>query len=255
MRTTVLLLATALAAAAAPPAAGWTPDTQVRVAREGAALAPPDLQRQIERHRAAYRAGVVAAFEDGDPARHTAAPEGRVEQVVAEEAARAVAMIRDHRPFEDIVHQLGVLAHHVADANHPLAASADDPREAEYFVDFSRYLESAEPRLPLVFYGLLPGLEQRSDLRPLAARATRRGRELYPLVGREYRRIEFASGVGRFDDRSTAFGVASLSFSHAVTDVARALRWVWLRAGGGDERTGLPIHGDRLLRLPRLAGR
>ncbi|HEX2162629.1 MAG TPA: hypothetical protein VHM02_01630 [Thermoanaerobaculia bacterium] len=241
-----------LALLPALPAAAWTPSTQQAIAAEGAALAPPDLARQIEKHPRAYRQGVADPFADGDAARHSAAADGRLAETIVAEARRAVAMIEGHQPFEDVVRQLGVLAHYVADLNDPLAASDADPREGEYFADYARYLESAEPRLPLVFYGLLPGLERRGDLAPLVAAGVERGRELYPMVGREYRRIGFASGRGLFDDRSTAFGVGSLAFSHAVTDVAQALRWVWLQAGGGDPR-GLPERGDVVLRLPRSA--
>lgn len=245
---TVLLLLPTL------PAAAWTPGTQEAIATEAAALAPPDLARQIDRHRRAYRQGVAEPFADGDVTRHSAAAGGRLGEVIVAEAARAVGMIEQHRPFEDVVRQLGVLSHHVADLGFPLNTADDDPREAEYFADYARYVESVEPRLPLVFYGLLPGLEGRRDLGPLVAAGAARGRGLYPLVGREYRRIGFASGRGRFDDRSTAFGVGSLAFSHAVTDVARALRWVWLTAGGGDPRRGLPLAGDVVLRLPRQNG-
>jgi hypothetical protein len=100
----------------------------------------------------------------------------------------------------------------VADANNPLATAAADPDEARYFLDYLRYAETAEPRLPLVFYGSPAGVESRG-LGPLLADILQRGREAYPLIGMEYRRIGFASGVGRFDDRSTAFGVTSVSFS------------------------------------------
>ena len=71
------------------------------------------------------------------------------------------------------------------------------------------------------------------------------------MIGREYRRIGFSSGIGRFDDRSTAFGVASIAFSHAVTDVTLALRYIWLTAGGIDDRANLPAGGTRLTVLPR----
>jgi hypothetical protein len=172
---------------------------------------------------------------------------------VVEEARRAVAMIEGHQPFEDVVRQLGVVAHYVADAANPLNVTDDDPREAEYFADYARYLEGAEPRLPLIFYGLLPDLEGRPSLEPLVAAAVVRGRTLYPMVGLEYQRIGFASGVGRFDDRSTAFGIGALAFSHAITDVTQALRWVWITAGGGDPRQAIPERGGRLLRLPRAA--
>ncbi|HUO86542.1 MAG TPA: hypothetical protein VM617_04060 [Thermoanaerobaculia bacterium] len=244
---------TVVACGVALPAVAWTPRTQSTIAEEAAALAPPDLARQIDRHRRAYLQGVADPFADRDPDRHSAAPGGRLAEVVVAEAAVAVAMIEAHRPFEDVVRQLGALAHYVADLDSPLGAADDDPREADYFADYAHYLEATEPRLPLVFYGLRPGLERRADLAPLAAASIERSRALYPLVGREYRRIGFASGRRRFDDRSTAFGVASLAFSHAVTDVALALRWVWLRAGGGDPRV-LPDQGGVVLRLPRRGG-
>jgi hypothetical protein len=241
-----------LAAAPAGPAGGWTAKTQQVIAEEAARLAPPDLWRQLDRHRRALREGAVEPFGDRDPARHVANPDGsgRLERVIAEEVARAVRAIEDHRPFEEVVRQLGVVSHYVADAANPLNTAEADAQEGRYFADFARYLESAEPRLPVVFYGVNPLLEASPDPAPLVAEALRRGRALYPLVGREYRRIGFGSGTAAFDDRSTAFGVASLAFSHAVSEAGLAFRHVWLRAGGADSR-GLPKDGEVVLRLPR----
>jgi hypothetical protein len=236
----------------AGPAAAWTPATQVVIGREAARLAPPDLARQIEKHRRAFDEGVEAPFDDTDSSRHMKNPDGagQLDRVIAEEAEAAMKAIRAHKPFEEIVRRLGVVSHYVADANNPLAASGDDPEERRYFVDYLRYAETAEPRFPLVFYGLMPALDAGRNLSPLIEAALKRGRELYPAIGGEYRRIDFASGLGRFDDRSTAFGVASVSFSHAVTDVALALRYIWLAAGGVDDRANLPA-GGRLTILPR----
>lgn len=237
----------------ASPLVAWTPDMQEVIAFEGARLAPPDLYRQIDRHRRELAAGTRVPFRQARPAQHVENPDGGGELAgtLAREAERAVEMIRAHRPFAEIVHQLGVVSHYVADANNPLNVSDADPEESRYFADYLFYLESAEPRLPLLFYGLRPGLEELETLTPLVEHTLERTRELYPLVGREYRRIGFASGVGRFDDRSTAFGSASLAFSHAVTDVAQVHIWIWLRAGGYDPRQGLPERGTKVLSLPR----
>ena len=49
----------------------------------------------------------------------------------------------------------------------------------------------------------------------------------------------------------TAFAVAALSFSHAVSDLARALSYIWVQAGGHD-RDSL-IKESRLIRLARAA--
>ncbi|HEY0514240.1 MAG TPA: hypothetical protein VGH73_20215 [Thermoanaerobaculia bacterium] len=235
------------------PAAAWTPATQVVIAREAARLSPPDLARQIQKHKRAFEEGVNAPFSDTDASRHMKNPDGsgQLDRVVEAEVAAAVAAIRAHKPFEEIVRRLGVVSHYVADANNPLAASADDPEEARYFVDYLRYAETAEPRFPLIFYGLQPGLDRGKSIAPLVDAALKRGRELYPLIGREYRRLDFSTGIGRFDDRSTAFGVASVAFSHAVTDVTLALRYIWLTAGGIDDRANLPAGGTRLMLLPR----
>lgn len=235
------------------PAAAWTPRCQVVIAEEAARLAPPDLYPLIDRHRRQLRAGAVAPFQDRDPMRHVKNPDGSgsLDRVIEEEVEAAIDAIRSHRPFAEIVHQLGVVSHFVADANDPLNTSDSDPRERDYFADYLRYMESAEPRFPLLFYGITPGLDEQPSLAGLVRRTLERSRQLYPLIGLEYRRIGFASGVGAFDDRSTAFGVASLSFSHAVSDMTQVLRYIWIRAGGIDERKGLPARGELLLLLPR----
>jgi hypothetical protein len=252
-RLAALPCAAALAFLPSGAARAWTPRTQQTIAWEAARLAPPDLARQLVKRRAAYLAGVIQPFDDSDPARHRQDPDGNGNLVATLEdgVAQAVAAIRTHRPFDEVVFRMGVAAHFMADANNPLASSNDDPEAGRYFVDFLRYAETAEPRFPLVFYGIRPGLERAPDVAGLVADTLRRGRAFYPLIGLEYRKIDFASGIGRFDDRSTAFGVASVAFSHAVTDVALVLRYIWIRAGGGDDRASLPAGGTRLLLLPR----
>jgi hypothetical protein len=242
----------------AGPARAWTPATQVTIAREAARLSPPDLYRQIDKHRLAYEAGVNAPFADTDSSRHAKNPDGsgRLDRAALDAVDAAVQAIRGHQPFEEIVRRMGVVSHFVADANNPLAASAADPEEGRYFVDYLRYVETAEPRYPLVFYGLQSGAQTGLEARGVSSlldAALRRGRELYPMIGREYRRIGFGSGVGQFDDRSTAFGVGSVAFSHAVTDVTLVLRYIWLAAGGIDDRAHLPAGGTRLTVLPRTA--
>lgn len=265
------LLAAGLAAAAfvARPADAWTPATQEAIAETAARLAPPDLRRQIEKHRRELREGALAAFRDTDPAHHVGEGAGRVGAAAVAEAERAVALIRAHQPFADIVRQLGVVSHYVADANNPLGASSADGEEPTYFADYLRYAESAQGRFAIVFYGLdaggpAPGGEPAAAAAgdpPLAGpigalleRALVRGSGLYPLIGREYRRIRAPGAPQRaFDDRSTAFGVATIAFNQAVSDSAVVMRWIWLAAGGGDERWYLPARGSgTLVALPGI---
>jgi hypothetical protein len=251
LRLYILLSFLAVVSASARPAAAWSPSVQLTIGREAGRLAPPDLARQIERHQKAFEAGLVAPFSDPDPGKHFKNPDGSgsLDRAFAKEVDGAILAIRTHQPFEEVVRRLGMVAHWVSDANDPLASSADDAEEGRYAADYPRYAETAEGRFPLVFYGF----QRRRDASSIVTDALRRGREVYPMLGLEYRRIGFASGVGRFDDRSSAFGVTSVAFSHAVTDIAEALRYIWLSAGGADSRSGLPGPGDRVLLLPRRA--
>lgn len=241
-----------LGALAASPAPAWTPESQRVIAASAARLAPPDLHRQIARNRDSYLLGAVDPLRDGHPENHVKNPDGsgRLDEMITLAVDNAVRSIQAHRPFNEIVYRLGVAAHYVADASNPLAVADGDPSEDRYANDFLHYLESTEPRLRTVFYGFPTTFNGDRDLPRLVDDALRRGRDLYPLVGREYRRVGFRSGVGAFSDRSTAFGVASLAYSHAQSDVAEMLRLVWLAAGGMDARPRLPVRGRQILQLP-----
>jgi hypothetical protein len=103
----------------------------------------------------------------------------------------------------------------------------------------------------VVFYGFRPSFQGRRDLPQLIRETLGRSRRLYPLVGQEYARIGFATGGGGFDDRSTAFAVAALGFSHAVSDIAEVLRYIWVEAGGIDTRRRLPVRGREMIPIGR----
>lgn len=253
----------------------WKPSTQQAIALEAAALAPPDLARQLLRHRQEFLRGTVEPLTDSNAAHHMKNPDGSgsLDQVVAAEMAAAIDLIRRHRPFAEVVEHLGRISHFVADANLPLNTANSDPREGAYFRDFLDYADSARPRFAVVFYGLGRDWQSARDVEAWTRSTLSRGRKLYPAIGEEYRRIgrigappasgaggaeragEATSGTARFDDRSTAFAVAALSYSHAISDVARALRHVWLAAGGSDPRTRLAERGESLILVQAGAGR
>lgn len=235
--------AAALAGGLLPAAASaWTPETQIAIAERAAIISPPDLRRQIAKHQAEFRQGVLAPFEETPIEAHVKNEDGSgdLDRRISQGTSAVIEEIRAHRALADVVYRLGVLAHYVADANNPLAVSAGDPEEEKYSTDYLRYLESAWPRFRVVFYGEGRDLEAPSDVDRLLLRSFGRGRGLYPSLHAEYRRIGAPRGVELFDDRSTAFGVGSVAFSHAVSDGAALLRYIWIRAGGVDDRR-LPI--------------
>jgi hypothetical protein len=220
------------------PAAAWTPETQIAIGENAASIAPPDLARQITRHRKAFRRGLLAPFEKATHSAHVKNGNGTgtLDRNVYSATRQAIDAIVGHRPFADIVYKLGVVAHFVADANNPLNSSDADPDEDRYFADYLRYIDSARDRYAIVFYANGRDLRESVDLNRLVGTTLRRSRSLYPMIGAEYDRIGRIDGVSLFDDRSTAFGIGSLAVSHAVSDTAAVLRYVWLQSGGGDRR-------------------
>ena len=251
MRGRIILLLLLLVPA---PLLAWSKESQVQIAWEAARLAPPDLYRQIVRHKLRYRDGLVAPFGNEGPEFHekNADGSGQLDRVIAIEAERAVYYIQSHHPFADIIEQLGVLLHYVADANNPLASSSDDPSEANYHQDYVRYIRSAEPRFAAAFYGVDMRLDSLDAVPAFVDRSLRRSRRLYPYIAKEYARVGGESGVKAFDDRSTAFGVAAVSFSRALTDAVAMLRFVWLEAGGGDPVPRISLESDTLVKVPRI---
>lgn len=174
-----------------------------------------------------------------------------LDQVILVEAENAVRSVVAHRPFQDVVFQFGLLLHYVIEANNPLSVDGADPSESAYSADYEIYLQHATQKVPGVFYGIDPQLRGMADLGPFVSRTIDRSRSLYPLVGSEYRRVGGAPGVERFDDRSTAFGVASVAFNRALTDAVAVLRLVWLEAGGIDGLPRRSLDSDHLLKLDR----
>jgi hypothetical protein len=220
---------TAPLAAAAPAPVFWNSTSALAMAEIGARWAPPDLERNILRRYGSFRAGVREGLETARQ------PNSAIESLAASHAKRAREDLRNLRPFAEFVRDLGRLAGVLVAANQPLAAraapagpSASDIRQPLYRDDFLRYFESARPRYALARYNRGPATPDR-----LAAAARKRSATLYPAIAREYRRAGAAYSAG-FDDRSVAFAVAALSHNHAASDVAAALRWVWLQSGGGD---------------------
>jgi hypothetical protein len=233
------------------PVAGWSPATQRAIAADAASLAPPDLQGQLRRHAKRLAAGAVAPFDDRDPARHIKNEDGSgtLDQALIEETENAIRALREFRPLSEVIYRLGRIAHWTADLNQPLNASAGDPEEGRYFRDYLLYADTARPRFAVVLYENAAVVTDRTAVGRLADRALQRGRSLYPLIAREYRRIDFGEGRRTFDDRSTAYGVAALAYSHAVSDTARLIRYVWLAAGGSDPRAVLDRPRDRIVLL------
>lgn len=212
-------------------ATAWTRASDERIALKGAALAPPDLRMLIEKFEGDYKSGLQRAQSDEGSDLHryfVLSRQGRLRDAIEREARLAVQMIRKGDPMSEVVQRLGILAHLVADANNPFHVANDDPRLGASQNDFETYFERRLAKFPTVFYGLDANFRLSTYLDKTFSRSAR----FYPLVRDAY----FPNGQRRtsadFDDRSTAFGIASVSYSRSVTDLVNLYYYIWKEAGG-----------------------
>ena len=226
-------------------ASAWTRASDERIAKKSAALAPPDLRTIIERFDADYKRGIaVAQAEEGSTSHHffVLSREGRLRERIERETAKAIAMIRSGESMGLVTERLGILAHLVADANNPFHVAKDDSRLAASHNDFEQFFERKLAKFPTVFYGLEPRFQLSSYLDKTFARTAK----FYPLMSEEYVRGGTLRTSAQFDDRSTAFGVASVCYSRAVTDLVNLYYYIWKEAGG-DVRTAAAMRRGNLL--------
>ena len=225
-------------------ATAWTRASDERIAKKAAALAPPDLSMLIEKFEGDYKAGLARAQSDeGSDLHHyfVLSRKGRLREAIERETRLATQMIRKGDPMSEVIQRLGILAHLVADANNPFHVANDDSRLAASHNDFETYFERRLSKFPTVFYGLEPDFE----LQKYLDKTFERSAKFYPLMSEEYFRGGSRRTSADFDDRSTAFGVASVSYSRAVTDLVNLYYFIWKEAGG-DVRSAAVLRGGNL---------
>lgn len=224
-------------------ASAWTRVSDQRIAQKGAALAPPDLRMLIERFEAEYLRGLERAQADeGSESHHyfVLSRQGRLRERIERETRKTIDMIRRGEPMDDVVGNLGGLAHLIADANNPFHVASDNAMATSHN-DYEQYFERRLAKFPTVFYGLDPQFRLSTYLDKTFARSAK----FYPLVREEYLRGGERRTSADFDDRSTAFGIASISYSRAVTDLVNLYYYIWKEAGG-DVRSAAVMRGSNL---------
>jgi len=209
---------------------GWSGTTIRQVAWRAVDFFPPDLAHQVRRNHRRYDAGIRRGL--GAPPAWRAGDPGSLRAALLDQATRCHDDLLRPIPLDDLVEELGVLAVRVLDANDPLAVAHGDPREPSYAAAYQQYTDAVRDRLRLVYYGPDLELNGGGGLDAAVRAILARSRTLYPFVGDEFFRGGELRDWRAFDDRSVAFGVAAVSLSRAMSDLANLGRWIW-RSGGG----------------------
>ncbi len=224
----------------APLAHAWTPATYEFMATDALRLAPPKLALVIEKYEEKFKQGIAAPLssEGGElHCLHADENYGKAHQMVAHLVDESISLMAEQGNLEEVAYRMGMIAHLVADINNPLNTSRSDSLEDTYREDYFRYLERKRPKFLLSFDGYEKNYFSKMDVTAYLSRSAGRANGFYRLLGQSYYKGGMLRSSSEFDDRSTPFGIASASYSHAVSDIAKIWAYFWYKARGNMKGT------------------
>ena len=242
----VLASVLALGLAWAAPAWAWTEATRQRMVRDALKITPPALSTILQRYRKDLDRGMLEPSRREGEEVHIQHADGSkgLAAAAAETKEREVrAIVREKRSFRRFAYEMGALAHLVADVEFPLNASDADAREPLYREAYRTYIEKNLDRIPFVLDRAGPAdLERGDSLQGFLMAGARRAGAVYGLIGPSFKDDGTPARPEALDDRSVAFGIASVAYSHAVSDIVFVWRHVWTTING--DLSGTPYLED-----------
>jgi hypothetical protein len=97
--------------------------TQEAIAENASRFMPLSLRRLLYKHGVELKEGAVAPYNFGDDENHYYHLDGRygtLPMKVNQQVRKIRLMIERRTPFRQVIYEMGVLSHYVADASHPL---------------------------------------------------------------------------------------------------------------------------------------
>lgn len=183
-------------------------------------LMPVSLRQLLERRETFLLRG----FREPDRPADLDAAGRELEAALAEQRL----MLAGFPHFDDIIASFGRIARAVCELN-ALRKYCPDEQAAAWFDDYEPYTERKSALFVPVFYDYSPLLFNERNLPAYVETMQARNRDYAARVIALYRQ----GGSSRtFDDRSPAFGLAALQYSHTITDIANVWLYCWREASG-----------------------
>jgi hypothetical protein len=121
-----------------------------------------------------------------------------------------------------------------------------DSREPQYRIDFAIYLEKNIEKFPWIFDGHDHYLLEEDNLKEYIHQLALHVSTKYPRLGEAYFPQGRLVSSDTFDPRSLPFGIASLSYSHCITNTVQLWFHVWKKAHG--DTTYTPLYKQKTLK-------
>src|SRR5882672_1222578 len=224
----------------AAQARAWTDATRIRMVRDALKVTPPALRTILLRYEKDLYRGMLDPSRHEDEEVHFQDADGRRgmgASAVVRKESEIRAGLKSRMPFRAFTYQMGILAHLVADVEFPLNASDADPREPLYREAYRAYIEKSLDKIPFVYDRAPSKTLEAGDLRGFIMEGARRAGENYALIGRAFNDDGTPRSKDALDERSVPFGIASLSYSHATSDIVRIWMRLWESLNGDLEGT------------------
>ena len=227
------------------PAAAWTDATRRKMLDDAVKMTPPALATILERYRTDLVHGMTDPLRDESGQDHRQRPTGsygRAAEMIAKHSEQAVTIIGQPGRLRLAVYTLGTAAHYVADVNFPLNCGAGPVGDPVFYADYARYVEKMMKLYPVVLDRKDSPELSKNRLADFGRAAALRSSQYVEAIRPAYTADGKPVSRAAFDEKSIPFGVASLSYSQAVNDIARLWVLLWRRAGGDVQ--GVPFRQD-----------
>jgi hypothetical protein len=205
-------------------------------------MMPPSLRKVLEKRRNDVLRGMLEPLTQEDTPPHRPPWDGGTLEGSVDGAAKdLVSGVTTLVSFHDVSRRFGVLAHFVADAGFPPGAAG--AAGASRYTHFANLCETRRPKFPFVFYGHANDALAKGNFKVFTLSILKRARDEDVNLAGAYALASSLNDSAAFDDRSVPFAIASLSYSHTVTDIVQAWLQAWRECHG--DLAGTPYQGSQ----------
>ena len=219
----------------------WTDSTRLRMVQDALKVSPPALKTILDRYREDLRRGMLDPSRREDEEvhyQHGDGSQGMAAAGVARKVVEVREILEEQRSLQRFAYEMGTLAHLMSDVGFPLNASDSDPREPLYREAYRLFIERSLDKIPFVLEPGGPAELRQGDVEGFVMARARQATQGYELIGPAFKNDGTARTRDALDERSIPFGIASLSYSRATSDIVHVWRYVWVSVNG--DLTGTP---------------
>lgn len=148
------------------------------------------------------------------------------------EGEKIIDLIRQQKPFKEVIFHFGKCASFISFANDPLFIMDDDANEIYYSLLFYKFVEINISDFRIAFYGYEEKPFNRAEIERRLTKSLNKLGDFYPQLSSSFIVEDRLISPQSLNHQSIPFGIASICISNSVNDVANIWLIIWKSAGG-----------------------